>query len=172
MQQRDPEFREVHTPNAVAPLFGLTAYDFAENLPIQTVSTGLPFVIVPLRSLQVLRRIQVNWSLATPFLDQVAKPGFFYLVTEETENRTAKLHARAPDPAGDDPATVSAAGCAAAWMVMDRGAASGERFLIEQGSEVHPPSRIYVSARRSGSAIVDVRVAGNCVRVMQGQYRI
>ena len=51
---------------------------------------------------------------------------------------------------GEDPATGSAAGCAASWMVRYGIAASEERVVIRQGAEIHRPSEIYVRARREG----------------------
>ena len=74
---------------------------------------------------------------------------------------------------GEDPATGSAAGCAAAWMAAHGVAASDERVLIEQGIEMRRPSRIFVRATRAGTnhdnRVVNVRVGGNCIEVMRGE---
>jgi predicted PhzF superfamily epimerase YddE/YHI9 len=48
-------------------------------------------------------------------------------------------------------------------------AAPDEQILIEQGLEIHRPSRIWVRAARDGDRIVNVRVGGNCVEVMRGE---
>jgi trans-2,3-dihydro-3-hydroxyanthranilate isomerase len=81
---------------------------------------------------------------------------------------------------GDDPATGSAAGCCAAWMVAHGVAASDEQVLIEQGTEMHRPSNIFVRATRHDNQpekvrdnyIVNVRVGGNCVEVLRGEVAI
>ncbi len=70
---------------------------------------------------------------------------------------------------GEDPATGSAAGCAAAWMVAHGVARPDERVLIEQGIEMRRPSRIFVRAGREGDRVVTVRVGGNCVEVARGE---
>jgi trans-2,3-dihydro-3-hydroxyanthranilate isomerase len=77
---------------------------------------------------------------------------------------------------GDDPATGSAAGCCAAWMVAHGVAASDERVLIEQGLETRRPSRIFVRATRQDhgqdNQVANVRVGGNCVEVLRGEVTI
>jgi trans-2,3-dihydro-3-hydroxyanthranilate isomerase len=70
---------------------------------------------------------------------------------------------------GEDPATGSAAGCAAAWMVANGVAQADERVLIEQGIEMLRPSRIFVSASRQDDRVVNVRVGGNAVEVLRGE---
>ena len=54
MTQKDPEFGAIHDVEAVARLTGLSAADFDQSAPIQTVSTGVPFAIVALRSLKTI----------------------------------------------------------------------------------------------------------------------
>src|ERR1041385_2970768 len=62
MTQRDPEFKNKHSREDVARAAGLSIDDIAEDVPIQTVSTGNPFAIVPLKSLTVLQNISPTWS--------------------------------------------------------------------------------------------------------------
>src|SRR5579872_1790468 len=55
MTQREPQFGQIHSRNDVARATGLSVDDLAGDVPIQTVSTGNAFAIVPVRSLAVLR---------------------------------------------------------------------------------------------------------------------
>jgi trans-2,3-dihydro-3-hydroxyanthranilate isomerase len=97
-----------------------------------------------------------------------------------TVDPKARLHARMIFYNGEDPATGSAAGCCSAWMVAHGVAASDERVLIEQGLEVHRPSRIFVRATRENNLVdnrqdnqvVNVRVGGNCVEVLRGEVTL
>lgn len=73
---------------------------------------------------------------------------------------------------GEDPATGSAAGCAAAWMVAHGVAQPDERVLIEQGVEMKRPSRIFVRASRNDNRVVNVRVGGNVVEIMRGEITL
>ncbi len=171
MRQRDPDLGEVHAREAVAGATGLAPGDIADDVPIQTVSTGLPFIIVPLRSLAAARNLTVNWQKATAYLERT-QGHFFYFVCRETVERSARLHARMFFYNGEDPATGSAAGCAAAWMAAHGVAASGERVLIEQGVEMKRPSRIFGRADKDGNRIVNVRVGGNAVEVLRGEVEL
>jgi len=116
MTQIDPTFGVQHDREAVARATGLRAEDFDESLPIQTVSTGVPFTVTPLKSLAVIQKLQVDLGRAAEYLSK-SQGKFFYFVTRETAGRDARLHARMLFYNGEDPATGSAAGCAAAWMV-------------------------------------------------------
>jgi len=171
MTQKDPEFGPVHDAEAVARLMGLSAADFDQSVPIQTVSTGLPYTIVALRSLQTVQNLRLDLDGAAEYL---ARSGgkFFYFVCRETVDPKARLHARMTFYNGDDPATGSAAGCCAAWMVAHGVAASEERVLIEQGLEMRRPSRIFVRAKKQDNHVVNVRVGGNCVEVLRAEVTI
>ena len=95
----------------------LPVSELDESLPIQTVSTGMPFTMVPFRSLATLQKLNVSWHQMAPYLASIGKPAFFYFVCRETVDPNATLHARMIFYNGEDPATGSAAGCCAAWAV-------------------------------------------------------
>ncbi len=168
MRQRDPEFGATHAAEEVARAAGLELADMDTSLPIQTGSTGIAFAIVPLRSLAAIRGLRLAGAKADEYFSR-SDAKFFYFVTRETVNRTARLHARMLFYNGEDPATGSAAGCTAAWMAANHVAESGERVLIEQGIEMHRPSQIWVSAERAHNGVVNVRVGGNAVEVARGE---
>jgi trans-2,3-dihydro-3-hydroxyanthranilate isomerase len=179
MTQRNPEFGAVHNVEDVARLTNLSVSDFDPSVPIQTVSTGMPFTMVALRSLKAIERLRLDLDRAGEYL---ARSGgkFFYFVSRKTVDPKARLHARMIFYNGDDPATGSAAGCCAAWMVAHGVAASEEQVLIEQGIEMHRPSSIFVRASRPNKQpekardnyVVNVRVGGNCVEVLRGEVAI
>jgi trans-2,3-dihydro-3-hydroxyanthranilate isomerase len=168
MKQMDPVFGMEHDREEVARATGLQPEDFDASLPIQTVSTGLPFTVTPLKSLAVIQNLRLDVKRASAYLEPRGGK-FFYFVTRETAERQARLHARMMFYNGEDPATGSAAGCTAAWMVAHGVARSDERVLIEQGVEMNRPSRIFVQASRQDNRIVNVRVGGNAVEVMRGE---
>ncbi|HVO81624.1 MAG TPA: PhzF family phenazine biosynthesis protein [Terriglobales bacterium] len=168
MTQVDPMFGPLHDREAVVRAAGLRDGDIDPSLPIQTVSTGLAFTMVPLRGLEIMRDLQVDLKASTQYLERSGGK-FFYFVTRETVDPTARLHARMMFYNGEDPATGSAAGCAAAWMVAHGVAQPDERVLIEQGIEMRRPSRIFVRAARTDDRVVNVRVGGNVVEVLRGE---
>jgi trans-2,3-dihydro-3-hydroxyanthranilate isomerase len=168
MTQVNPTFGIQHEREAIARATGLRSEDFDDSLPIETVSTGLPYTVTPLKSLAVMRNLQIEPKRATEYLAQT-DGRFFYFVTRETVDREARLHARMLFYNGEDPATGSAAGCTAAWMVAHGVAKPDERVLIEQGIEMNRPSRIFVRASRSDNRVVNVRVGGNAVEILRGE---
>ena len=176
MTQMDPVFGASHSREAIAQATGLRVEDFDDSVPIQTVSTGLPYTVTPLKSLAVIRNLRLDMNRAAEYLAK-ADAKFFYFVTRETEDRAARLHARMLFYNGEDPATGSAAGCTAAWMVAHGVAKPDEQVLIEQGLEMKRPSRIFVRASRDNSPnhardnnrVVNVRVGGSAVEVLRGE---
>ena len=168
MTQIDPVFGAIHERETVAQALGIGVDDFDPALPIQTVSTGLAFTVAPLRSLAALQKLRIDLNGA---MDYLAKAGgnFFYFVSREVVDPAARLHARMLFYNGEDPATGSAAGCTAAWMVAHGVALPDERVLIEQGIEMKRPSRIFVRASRNDNRVVNVRVGGNAVEVLRGE---
>ena len=168
MMQVDPVFGLVHEREAMARATGLNPDDFDPFLPIQTVSTGLSFTVTPLKSLAVIQKIRVDVQRASEYLKNTGGK-FLYFVTRETVDPAAGLHARMFFYNGEDPATGSAAGCTAAWMVAHGVAAPDQRVLIEQGVEMQRPSRIFVRASKHDNRIVNVRVGGNSIEVLRGE---
>jgi trans-2,3-dihydro-3-hydroxyanthranilate isomerase len=168
MTQPDPTFGQLHPPEQVAQVSGIPLEDLDPDLPIQTVSTGVPFTMLPLRNLQAMRRLTLDRQGSDAYLRAVGSR-FFYCVTRETIDPAAGLHARMLFYNGEDPATGSAAGCAAAWMVEHGLARPEEQVLIEQGLEIRRPSRIFVRASRPNDRVVNVRVGGNVVEVLRGK---
>ncbi len=168
MTQRDPEFGEKHTREDVARAAGLAVDDIAADLPIQTVSTGNAFAIVPVKSLAVLQKLAPIWQNMKQYLDKTGAK-FFYFVSRETVNPEARLQARMIFYNGEDPATGSAAGPCAAWAVQYGVVPPDEQTLMEQGVEMKRRSRIFFSAGRNGGKIVNVRVGGHVVEVVRGE---
>jgi trans-2,3-dihydro-3-hydroxyanthranilate isomerase len=168
MTQLEPEFGERHDRETVVRACGLVDGDIDPSLPIQTISTGVPFTVVPLRGLEIIRNLHVDMKGSNEYLER-AGGKFFYFVSRETVDPSARLHARMMFYNGEDPATGSAAGCASAWMVAHGVAQPDERVLIEQGVEMKRPSRIFVRASRKDDRVVNVRVGGNVVEVLRGE---
>jgi trans-2,3-dihydro-3-hydroxyanthranilate isomerase len=171
MTQHDPVFGIKHRPADIVDAAGLPLDAIDTSVPIETVSTGFPFAIVPLRSLDALRALNLDLRRTDEYL-RGSDARLFYFVTRDTGSEAARLHARMIFYAGEDPATGSAAGCAAAWMVSHGIARPDEQVMIEQGIEAKRPSRIFVRASQDGSRVHNVRVGGYCVEVLRGEVTL
>ena len=84
MRQAEPQFGATHPHDVVAGVLGLPVAELDESLPIQTVSTGMPFTMVPFRSLATLQKLNVSWYQMAPYLATIGNPAFFYFVCRET----------------------------------------------------------------------------------------
>ena len=168
MHQRDPVAGTVHNREEIARVTGLKLDDFDQQLPIQTFSTGVPFAVAPLSSLEIIRGLHFTWSSVGEYLSR-SDAKFLYFVSRETVNPKARLNARMIFYNGEDPATGAAAGCAAAWMVRYNVTQPDEQVIIEQGLEIKRPSEIYVRASRRGDKIDNVLVGGYSVEVARGE---
>jgi trans-2,3-dihydro-3-hydroxyanthranilate isomerase len=171
MRQRDPEFGELYSAEDIAQATGVPLDSIDSSLPIQTVSTGTPFTIVALRSLEAMRELRVDQKRATAFTRE-HDGKFFYFVTRETETSGATLHARMQFYNGEDPATGSAAGCCTGWAVEHGVLGSDEQGCIEQGLEIGRPSFLQIRGRKTGSGITDVRVGGGVVEIARGEFTL
>jgi trans-2,3-dihydro-3-hydroxyanthranilate isomerase len=172
MHQVEPVFGPVHDRDTVARIIGVGAGDISDEGPIQRVSTGLPFVIVPLRKLATLESLRPDLQRERAYFEHEPELTSFYYVCRETGNPAVGLRSRAIYPDGEDPATGSAAGCTAAWMVRHGLAESGRTVHIEQGVEIHRPSHLFVRAERAGEKVRNVVVGGNAVEIAAGEYHL
>jgi trans-2,3-dihydro-3-hydroxyanthranilate isomerase len=169
MRQRDPEFGVTFSRDAVARMLGIAADEFP--WPIQSVSTGLPFVIVGIRNQETLANLNFPHSQAE-FLKNTDAKFFYFLSPQPREKNRLEARARMFFYGGEDPATGSAAGCAASWMVQHGIVNSDEQVLIRQGVEIRRPSEMYVRATRDGQRVTNVRVGGYAVEVLRGTARL
>ncbi len=167
MRQREPEFGTTFSREVVARVVGIAVDEISSEWPIQPVSTGLTFTIVPFRSQQTLSNLKFTYAQAAEFLKNTGANFFYFLCPERREGRL-EAQARMFFYGGEDPATGSAAGCAASWMVQHKVANSDEQVLIRQGIECRRPSEMYVRATRGGARVTDVRVGGYAVEILRG----
>jgi len=170
MLQNDPVFGATHDRAAVARAIGLSEDDLsAEYLP-QTVSTGVPFCIVLLRSLEVSQRLQIAQRDAQAWLASSGSQ-FFYCIAPIAAKGEGepRWHARMQFYSGEDPATGSAAGCCIAWLVKVGLVGSEQEVVIEQGIEIRRPSRIRVQARLEEGGVTGVLVSGRTIPVAEGR---
>ncbi len=168
MTQRAPEFGKIHSREDVARAADLALEDIADDVPIQTVTTGNAFAIVPLRSRKALENLKATWPRMQGYLEKTDAK-FFYFISRDPLNPAARLQARMPFYNGEDPATGSAAGPCIAWAVQYGVIAPGEQALMEQGLEIKRKSQIFVRADKEGDQVVNVRVGGHAVKVVQGE---
>ncbi len=171
MRQRDPEFGARPDAAALAQALGLAEADLHPTLLPQVVSTGLPFAIVPLRSLEALGRLRAGTEdVAQVLRGSGAQFAYCVAPTGAAAPGAAEWRARLRLYDGEDPATGSAAGNTISYLVRHGAVLPGRQIVLEQGIEMRRPSRIVASARLEGERVTDVFVSGRTIPVARGRF--
>jgi trans-2,3-dihydro-3-hydroxyanthranilate isomerase len=163
----------------LAEALGLAPEDIHPDLPVQVFSTGLPGLIIPLVSLDAIGRIELNVGLFNEICRSLSVTGA-EVFTLETLNKAHHAHVRNFDPlvgVFEDPATGSMAGALGAYLlqkgVFDYEPEQSTTHLVaEQGYEMGRPSLLEIEVDIEGGAIVEVRVGGQVVIVLDGTLRL
>jgi trans-2,3-dihydro-3-hydroxyanthranilate isomerase len=171
MHQQSPQFFDPLSADIFAPIIGVAPTDIDSRYPIVPVSTGLPFIIIPLTSLAAVSRAKLNLSL---YADAVADlPAQAILIfCPETIDQDRQLHVRVFTECfgvPEDPATGSANGCLTAYLVhyhyFDRPEIN---ITVEQGIELGRPSLLYLRGRKSLPQSWEISVGGRVINIASG----
>jgi trans-2,3-dihydro-3-hydroxyanthranilate isomerase len=167
MSQKKPQFLKTYDPAEVMPAFGLSANDVLKGYPIQTISTGTSQLFIPVRDLEVLRRIQVNAPL---FNALRAKGDWFspHLFCAQGVTLEGQTFARHVGTTMEDPFTGSATGGMAAYLY-HYGIIQQAQFIAEQGHWMHRPGKATVEVVGSRDDIETVKVGGSAITVLKGE---
>jgi trans-2,3-dihydro-3-hydroxyanthranilate isomerase len=181
MTQDRPAFLAVlDDVTQLAEGLGLPPDAIAETrLPVQVVSTGVPQMMVPVRSLEEVQALDAS-KLNLGVLTRVCRTlgtECVMVFTFETERSESAVHVRMFAPllgVPEDPATGSANGALGAYLVHYQAVPVGEPttcILSEQGAELGRPSALYIEVDRTADGVQAVRVGGKVVAVAEGMVR-
>jgi trans-2,3-dihydro-3-hydroxyanthranilate isomerase len=154
---------------AVAAAAGLTVDDLRPDLPIQTVSTGLPPLIVPVRDLETLKRARRDGHLVGEVVKRSGGEEL-YLFAETDDGVTARMFDWELG-VGEDPATGSAAGPLGAYLAKHALAGMPGRVRIRQGEQVGRPSVLEVEVEPEGGSWA-ITVGGGVAIVGRGEFEL
>ena len=172
MAQTAPTFGAVADPQDLVRSIGLHRKDFLDSGPIQVVSTGVPFLIIPLIDMASLRKARMDRSgLMSVLKDHQVDAAYLFCpggIDPETD-----FHGRlfSPGNVSEDPFTGSAVGAAGAYAVR-YGLLSGPELTVEQGHIVGRPGQGTVEILQNADQIVSVKVGGSAVRTLDGYIYI
>jgi trans-2,3-dihydro-3-hydroxyanthranilate isomerase len=177
MTQPKPEFlgpvEAIGDVYKIVGSLGLPKHAVADmKWPIEVVSTGLPVLIVPVRTLTAVRSIQPDASAIMDVCNRFGANGIMVFTTVTVEP-SATVHARMFAPSIgilEDPATGSASGALGAYLVQNGvvEVAPTTDIVVEQGYEIERPSQILVRIESDDDIIKTVKVGGECVMVVEG----
>jgi trans-2,3-dihydro-3-hydroxyanthranilate isomerase len=170
MSQKKPQFLSSHDPAEIMPIFGLSPRDLLAGCSIQTVSTGTPQLMVPVRDLEVLRRVRVDIGAYEGYRarSDFFSPHIFCLEGITPAGQTFARHFGVPPDTPEDPFTGSATGGMAAYL-WHYGLIEEPRFIAEQGHWMNRPGQASVEVIGPRDNIETVKVGGQAVTVMRGK---
>jgi trans-2,3-dihydro-3-hydroxyanthranilate isomerase len=175
MQQKSPEYLdELDDPKQLLKALGLGEKSLVEDFPIQGVSTGNPFLIVPLKSLAAVQKADPNGKEIIKAMNGAITQDVLIFSTE-TIHSDSDVHARVFAPAFgvlEDPATGSAIGPLGAYLEHHDIIPThihGEILSIEQGYEMNRPSKLKVQLEKKKQK-VNVLVSGRVRATAEGNF--
>jgi trans-2,3-dihydro-3-hydroxyanthranilate isomerase len=177
MQQPLPELGPIFQErDAVAAMLGLDTLSLAPGMAIQSVSCGVPFLLVPVADLEAMQRIRFRMDIWERVLRRTPHP-HVYAFTLECKYSGSSAHCRMFAPGlgvQEDPATAAAAGPLggyfAHWNLLPESPRIS--FICEQGIEIGRPSFIHVTMYRQGGQVSSLRIGGQCVAIGTGQIQV
>ncbi len=172
MRQVEPTFgRERFATKELSKVLGIRPDDIDPRFPIVEVSTGVPFIIVPLLNLDAIRRCRVDRESYGELLQKVGEEGVLVFSPEAREagnDLSVRVFVEAFG-VPEDAATGSGNGCLAAYLSHYRYFRSEEVDVkVDQGHEIRRPSRIYLRACEEGGRL-RVSVGGRVASVGVGK---
>ena len=172
MKQLEPTFGQIFDAGSISKILSLDAKEIDKKFPVQEVSTGVPFIIVPLKTLDYLKRARILRDKYFEFIkDTQAKA--ILVFCPETYCKENDLNVRVfADYYGvpEDPATGAATGCLAGYLVKHRYFGRPRiNIRVEQGYEIGRPSLLLLKAEGKEKRI-DVYVGGKVAMVAKGEF--
>lgn len=172
MRQIAPTFGPTHEKEQFAEMLGLASDDISDQFPIQEVSTGVFCFIAPLKSLDAVKKARVSTEKFFKFIEQTQSKAVL-VFSPETYDQGNDLNVRFfADYLGvpEDPATGSANGCLAAYLVKHKYFGKEEIDIrVEQGYEIERPSLLLLRAKND-SGEIEVNVGGKVILVADGEF--
>jgi len=173
MTQRPPQFLSTHDPYKVMPIFGLTEDDLLPDSCVQTVSTGTPQLMIPLKGHASLRKAKLEFSAYTAYRDasDFFSPHLFCLNGFTTAGDVASRHFGVPPDTIEDPFTGSATGGMIAYLWHYK-LIRKRKLIVEQGHWMGRPGTGYAEIIGPPDTIDTVRVSGTAVTVIRGMCEL
>jgi len=171
MKQMNPTFSRTFDPDSISQALSLDKIELDGKFPVQEVSTGLPFIMVPLKTLGAMKHARVDREKYRELIkDTQARAVLIFC--PQTYNEQNDLNVRVfADYYGvpEDPATGSANGCLAAYLVKYRYFGKDRiNIRVEQGYEIGRPSLLLLRAEDKQGEI-DVSVGGKVIMIARGE---
>lgn len=172
MKQNEPTFGRILDTNNVSDVLNIDKEYIDDRFPIQEVSTGLPVIVVPLKSIEAVKKVRINKEKYFELIEHTDAKAIM-VFSPETYNSENDLNVRDfADYYGvpEDAATGSSNGCLASYLVKYRYFEKSEiNIRVEQGYEIKRPSLLFLKAS-DDSGEITVYVGGKVEKIAQGEW--
>lgn len=178
MRHGEPDWGpEMTNRAAIARALGLEETDLISGAPIQTGSTGSPFMFVPLRDRAIVDRALLDVPKIIAALGDQPLVGIF-VFAPDPDPAAGRVHSRmfAPHTSGipEDPATGSATGPLGDYLVKQR-LVKGDgpvQIVSDQGVKMGRHSRLHIRGVARDERLHEIEVGGGVVPVIEGRLRV
>lgn len=184
MQQINPIFGNKYLSSELADILGLQAEDMYAEFPVLEVSTGLAFLIIPVKSLSAVQNMKPNAEKVLDFLlkNELYKTNHpsgksmnFFVFTKETYSAENQLNARMflleDGTLKEDSATGSANGCLLGYLLKTNFLGTDSvKISVEQGYEIPRPSILYHDGQKISASEFSIRIGGKVQWVSKGEW--
>ncbi|MEX3748348.1 PhzF family phenazine biosynthesis protein [Lysinibacillus xylanilyticus] len=172
MKQNNPTFGQVLDANKVSDVLNIDKEYIDNRFPIQEVSTGLPVIIVPLKSLEAVKKVRIDREKYFELIEHTDAKGIMVFSPEAYSSENDLNVRDFADYYGipEDAATGSSNGCLASYLVKFRYFETKEiNIRVEQGYEINRPSLLFLKANDDNGRI-NVYVGGKVEKIAQGEW--
>jgi len=161
MEQLAPTFYETIDKKTIARSLNIPLEDIMKDLPIQVVSTGLKDIIIPVKSLNTIKRIKPDYSEITAISERYDTVGYHIFTLEVESGSFAHCRNLAPRYGiNEEAATGSASGALACYLNRYEIVDVPSKIAFEQGYTMGSPSEIIVELTRKSDGNLQVMVGG------------
>jgi trans-2,3-dihydro-3-hydroxyanthranilate isomerase len=172
MHQQQPKFYDAVDAEMLAAVIGVSPTDIDARYPIEPISTGLPFIIIPLKTLAAVSQAKLNLNLYNKTVANLPAQAIL-VFCPETIDPNRQLHVRVFTECfgiPEDPATGSANGCLAAYLAKYQYFGSPNiDITVEQGIEMGRASLLHLRANYTPTNC-PVSIGGKVINIAKGEF--
>jgi trans-2,3-dihydro-3-hydroxyanthranilate isomerase len=178
MRQTQPEFRNIFTIEEISEELGIPINDLDASMPIEEITTGLPYIIIPLKNRAAMDTLKLDLNGFISFLEKrnryrtnspTGHSTSLFFFTKETYNADNQYNTRMllveNGRLSEDAATGSANGCFLAYLLKHQNATI--KATVEQGFQMHRPSFIYLDGTYTEGSFA-LNVGGKTQLIAEG----
>ncbi len=182
MTQASPEFISDFSHKEISEKLDIDLSLINTSLPIQEITTGLPYIIIPIKNIESINKIELEAKRTINFLIEEKKhksnsstglSTSFFFFTEETVDKENDYHTRMLLIENgvyiEDAATGSANGCFLAYLLKNINQTIS--VTTEQGFQMDRPSYLKLNGNISNGNYT-IKVGGQVVSVGSGKWNI